>query len=233
MINKNINKIKQEIANICKACKRSSEDVILIAVSKYNPIKAIETACENGVNNFGENKAQEFSEKAELLQQNIVWHFIGHLQSNKVKTVVPKADFIHSVDSEKLLNEINKRAAQNNKVQKILLEIKTSSEETKFGIKTEEEAFRLAEISKQLENIELVGLMTMAEFTDNKTIIRNCFKKLKTLQNKMLNAGYNVMHLSMGMTNDFDIAIEEGATMIRIGTAIFGQRDYSKSWKEI
>lgn len=231
MIQKNYNRLQQKISEICEKCSRNPAEITLIAVSKNNPISAIEEAQKCGLIHFGENKAQELRDKAEI-KSDVVWHFIGHLQTNKVKYVVKAAEFIHSVDSEKVLEEINKRAASENKIQKILFEVNTSDESNKFGLKNFESLKNLVELSKDMKNVDAKGLMTMAPYTDNKKIIRDCFVQLRQWKEKLNEEGYRLTDLSMGMTNDFDIAIEEGATMIRIGTAIFGERDYSQKWNE-
>jgi len=231
MIRENYNRLQQKISEICEKCSRNPAEITLIAVSKNNPISAIEEAQKCGLIHFGENKAQELRDKAEI-KPDVVWHFIGHLQTNKVKYVVKAAEFIHSVDSEKVLEEINKRAASENKIQKILFEVNTSDESNKFGLKNFESLKNLVELSKDMKNIDAKGLMTMAPYTDNKKIIRDCFVQLRQWKEKLNEEGFRLTDLSMGMTNDFDIAIEEGATMIRIGTAIFGERDYSQKWNE-
>ena len=158
---------------------------------------------------------------------------IGTLQKNKVKYAVNAAELIHSVDSIELVEEINKRAEKIGKVQKILLEVKTSEEETKSGLETENEILSLVKRCSELKNIELKGLMTMAPLTEDANIIRKSFRDLRNLKDQINNKGYNLTELSMGMTSDFEIAIEEGATMIRIGSAIFGDRDYSKDWRQV
>ena len=232
MIKDNLEILEQRIASKCKEIGRNKDEIKLIAVSKYNPLKAISETFEAGYKNLGENKAQEFSEKAQLVKEDVIWHFIGHLQTNKVKLVVPYAEFIHSVETEKLAKEINKRATAIEKVQNIFLEINASGEESKFGLQSEEEIFSLAKFCDELPNVNLCGLMTMAPYTENETVIRNCFRKLKEIKDSLNEKGSVITELSMGMTNDLEIAIEEGATMLRIGTAIFGERDYSKTWKD-
>jgi pyridoxal phosphate enzyme (YggS family) len=168
------------------------------------------------------------------LGDKVTWHFIGTLQKNKVKYAVKAAEFIHSVDSIELADEIDARAGKLSKVQKILLEVNTSSEESKSGLITEDDVFRLAEQCNKKNNLELIGLMTMAPFTDDEHVIRNCFSSLRSLNEKLINNGFTkITELSMGMTNDYELAVDEGATMLRIGSAIFGERNYSKDWREI
>jgi hypothetical protein len=231
MITENLNRLTKKIEESCKIAGRNISDIKLIAVSKYFGTDSILKAKSLGLTNFGENRAQELTLKFEKIGSAVIWHFIGSLQKNKVKSVVCIADLIHSVDSLELVEEINNRAATINKVQNILLEVKTSDEETKSGIETETEILSLVKRCSELDNIKLEGLMTMAPLTDDINIIRKSFKNLRNLKDKINNNGFNLTELSMGMTSDFNIAIEEGATMIRIGSAIFGDRDYSKDWR--
>jgi PLP dependent protein len=231
MIAENLKRLKDKINIRCAASGINSEEIKLIAVSKYFGIDAITEANNLGITNFGENKAQELRDKFELLGDRVNWHFIGTLQRNKVKYVVKAASLIHSVDSLSLADEINKHATKNNKTQDILMEVKTSFEDTKTGISQEEQVIDLVEYCKTLSNINLLGLMTMAPFTDDEQIIRKSFSDLRNLKDKINQQGFNLTELSMGMTSDFEIAIDEGATMLRIGSAIFGQRDYTKDWR--
>jgi PLP dependent protein len=233
MIAENLKRLRDRIEARCAASGRTAEDVKLIAVSKYFGIKSINEANKLGINDFGENKAQELRDKYELLGDKVNWHFIGSLQRNKVKYVIKAASLIHSVDSLSLSDEIDKQAAKFEKIQDILLEIKTSTEETKAGLKWEDDILKLTEHCKSLPNVNLIGLMTMAPFTDDEQLIRKSFSELRKLKDKINQQGYNLTELSMGMTNDFEIAIDEGATMLRIGSAIFGQRDYSTDWREL
>lgn len=233
MIAENLVVLRQKIEQTCKRSGRNPDEVKLIAVSKYFGTDAILEANRLGVNDFGENRAQELMLKFDKIGDKVIWHFIGTLQKNKVKYAVKAAEYIHSVDSIELLEEINKRAFSLSKVQKILLEVKTSSEESKSGLTNEEEIFKIAEQAKNYSNINLIGLMTIAPLTDDENLIRKSFKHLRLLKEKMNNAGINITELSMGMTSDYQIAIEEGSTMLRIGSAIFGERDYSKDWRLI
>ncbi len=233
MIAENLSLLREKIEKSCKKSGRNPNNLKLIAVSKYFGIDAILEAKKLGLNDFGENRAQELTLKFEKLGNSVTWHFIGTLQKNKVKYVVSSAEFIHSVDSMELLEEIDFRARKIDKIQKVLLEVKTSEEETKSGLATEEETLKLVARSSELMNVNLIGLMTMAPLTDDETVIRKSFKDLRNLKDKINNKGYNLTELSMGMTSDFEIAIEEGATMLRIGSAIFGERDYSKDWRQI
>lgn len=233
MISENLQRLRNRISKQCAASKRNTDDIKLIAVSKYFGINAINDANKLGITDFGENKAQELRDKYQLLDDKVTWHFIGTLQRNKVKYVVKAASLIHSVDSISLADEINNHAARLDKVQKILLEIKTSSEETKAGIEQYEQISFLADHCKYLDNIQLIGLMTMAPFTDNELLIRKSFYELRKLKDELNKQGFHLSELSMGMTADFEIAIDEGATMLRIGSAIFGHRDYSKDRRTV
>lgn len=207
------------------------KEVTLIAVSKTKPESDILEAYNAGQRVFGENKIQEMAEKYEALPKDIQWHMIGHLQSNKVKYMASFVSLIHGVDSFKKLEEINKQAIKNNRVIDCLLQIKIASEDTKFGLSTTEATQLLAsENLKNLKNICIKGFMGMATFTDDETIIKNEFRILKNYLNsskKYKTTNFNPTILSMGMSGDYEIAIEEGSTMVRIGSSIFGTRNYN------
>ena len=220
-IQSNIQSIRQNIP----------PNVQLVCVSKFNPNEAIEEAYTVGERIFGESKVQEMCEKYDMLPKDISWHFIGHLQSNKIKFIVPFVDLIHGVDSYKLLLEINKQALSAGKKVKCLLQIHIAKEESKFGFSTDEllETLKVGDW-KNLKNIAICGLMGMATFTDQHEQIRNEFRGLKTLFNQV-KAQYFIgentfSELSMGMSDDYKIAIEEGSTLIRVGSFIFGHRNY-------
>jgi hypothetical protein len=232
MIEENIRHLRERITAKCAEFKRNPKEIKLVAVSKFFGLDAINEANRLGITDFGENKAQELRDKYEILGDKITWHFIGTLQRNKVKYAVKAATYIHSVDSATLADEINNQAQKLNKVQKILLEVKTSSEESKSGLTTESELLNLVKHCSTLQNVEVVGLMTMAAFTDDVEIIRKSFVELRNLRDRINQNGFDLKELSMGMTNDYEIAIEEGATMLRIGSAIFGQRDTTKDWRQ-
>ncbi|RJP62328.1 MAG: YggS family pyridoxal phosphate-dependent enzyme [Ignavibacteriales bacterium] len=232
MVTHNINIVRDKIADVCTLCGRNPADIKIIAVSKNTGLSLINQAISAGIKDLGENKAQEFSEKFPLFSDEINWHFIGHLQRNKVKYIVGKAGIIHSVDSIKLAEEINLQAARAGVVQTILIEVKTSGEAEKFGLTDNSAVVNLAKFCSTSKNLNLAGLMTMAPLTDDEKIIAKCFSDLRKLKEELNSTGFKLSELSMGMTNDYEIAIKEGATMLRLGTAIFGERDYSKSWKE-
>jgi len=232
MIAENIQHLTEKITDKCDEFRRNPKEIKLIAVSKFFGLDAINEVNRLGITDFGENKAQELRDKYEILGDKVTWHFIGTLQRNKVRYAVKAATYIHSVDSSMLADEINNQAQKINKVQKILLEVKTSSEDSKSGLTTEAEVLSLAKHCSTLSNIELVGLMTMAPYTDDVKIIRKSFVDLRNLKDKINQKGFDLRELSMGMTNDYQIAIEEGATMLRIGSAIFGQRDTTKDWRK-
>ncbi len=197
--------------------------VTLVAVSKTKPTESILEAYQAGQKVFGENKAQELAQKAKLLANDIEWHMIGHLQSNKVKYIAPFVSLIHAVDSEKLLKEINKRAAQNNRVIDCLLQFHIAQESNKFGL-NKEEAQKILVKQSQYPNIRIIGLMGMATFTSDKAQIRSEFSLLKSIFDNIQKDYTEIKTLSMGMSGDYTIAIEEGSNMIRVGSAIFGTR---------
>ena len=202
----------------------------LVAVSKTKPISDLQEAYDAGQRHFGENKIQEMTEKWETLPKDIYWHMIGHTQRNKVKYMAPYVHLIHSVDSPRLLKEINKQAAKNERVIDCLLQIHIAEEETKFGFDQKELLELLSsDAFASYKNVRITGLMGMATFTDNKKQVRKEFKSLKTLldhinDNHLISDSHDLKTLSMGMTGDYKIAIEEGSTMVRIGSAIFGSR---------
>ena len=233
MIEDNLKKLKEKISEKCSEANRNPDDIKLIAVSKNFGVGHIKDAFTAGQIDFGENRPQELNGKAELIDENVCWHFIGNLQKNKVKYVVKWAEYIHSVNSLSLAQEINKRAEKLNKIQKVFVEINTSEELTKQGLTNKEEINSVVYDIQDLNNLNLVGLMTMAPYTENENIIRKSFKFLRMLKDEFVSNGVPLKHLSMGMSADYEIAIEEGATMLRIGSAIFGERDYSKSWREL
>ena len=221
-IHQNLQKIKSDLPT----------QVTLVAISKTKPVEAILEAYNSGQRIFGENKVQEMCDKQLLLPTDIQWHIVGHLQSNKVKYIAPFVSLIHAVDSLKLLQEINKQAAKNNRIIDCLLQIYIAQEETKFGLNFDEAELLLSSSAfQELKNVRIVGLMGMASNTDNKEQVRmefrslkNFFDKIKT-QESRLETTYTI--LSMGMSSDYNIAIEEGSTMVRIGSSIFGERDYA------
>lgn len=224
MITRNLNILRDDIRRKCIEIGRHPESITLVAVSKTYPVEAIKEAVAAGQRDFGENRPQEMRDKSLLVQEDVLWHFIGNLQKNKVKYVVPVAELIHSVDSEPLLYEIEKNAAKLGKVQNILLEVKTSFEESKSGICTHEELSRLAAYCGASQHVHLKGLMTMAPFVEDEQIVRNSFRTLSEHREHLIRQGFDLPVLSMGMSGDYHIALEEGATHLRIGTSIFGAR---------
>lgn len=221
-----------EIAENLKIIRKQiPAEVRLVCVSKFHPDNAIIEAYSTGERIFGESKVQELSGKYERLPKNIHWHFIGHLQTNKVKYIVPFVELIHGVDSIKLLTEINRQASKIGKTVNCLLQVHIASEETKFGFSETEliDALTCSEFS-EMKNINICGLMGMATFTDDNQKVRAEFRTLKKLFDKLKNnyfaASNDFTALSMGMSDDFKIAIEEGSTMVRIGSSIFGRRNY-------
>lgn len=229
MICENIRQVEQNIADSCEKAGRDSAEVTLIAVSKTKPVPALREAYEAGARDFGENKVQEILDKIPQLPSDIRWHMIGHLQRNKVKYIVDKVYLIHSVDSLRLAEEISKEALKKQVDVNILVEVNVAQEESKFGTTTAE-AIALVEDIAKLPAIHIKGLMTIAPFVENAEENREYFRKLKQLSVDIMhknidNVSMNI--LSMGMTGDYQVAVEEGATYVRVGTGIFGERDYS------
>jgi pyridoxal phosphate enzyme (YggS family) len=222
----NLKLLKNDIFEVCKRVGRDVNEIKLIAVSKTFPSEDILTVFNAGQIDFGENKPQEMKEKYDVLHdKNIRWHMIGHLQTNKVKYIADYVYLIHSVDSEKLAEEIQKQAEKRNKVLDVLVQVNTSDEMQKSGVDPDK-AEKLCRYVSGLSNVRLCGLMTIGKFTDNKNIIRGNFKDLKKIYDELKTGFPDFKYLSMGMTSDYEIAIEEGANLLRIGSAIFGKREY-------
>jgi pyridoxal phosphate enzyme (YggS family) len=218
--------------NIKQLRRNIPTNVKLIAVSKFKPVSVIQEAYLAGQCIFGENKAQEMTEKYQLLPKDIEWHFIGHLQTNKIKYIIPYVSMIHSVDSVKLLHEINNLSGKNNRIVDCLLQFHIATEASKYGFSfSEVEDILSGEGFHPWKNIRICGVMGMATFTDNQSLIRSEFKTLKTYFLKLKEHYFidqpSFKEISMGMTDDYLIAIEEGATMVRIGSAIFGSRTHN------
>lgn len=223
-----LQEVRERLSNAAIAAGRQPSEIKLIAVSKTFPQEDIEVAYEEAQRLFGENKVQELEIKRPALPNDIQWHLIGHLQSNKVVKAVALADYIHAVDTEKLIRRIDRLAGEAGTKPKILLEINISGEESKFGARGEKESLELAQVATSCENAEFVGLMTMAPYGSTEKELHSVFGGLRTLRDKMEDElGINLPELSMGMSGDFEVAIQEGATFVRVGTAIFGKRDYS------
>ena len=229
MVAEQLQNVRAEIRKACEKSGRNPEEVTLIAVSKTKPISMIQEAMNAGQTIFGENKVQELCTKYEELPKNLEWHLIGHLQRNKVKYIADKAALIHSVDSLKLAEEISKEALKKNVEVNILIEVNVAEEESKFGVSVEETPVLVEEIAK-LPGIHIQGLMTIAPYTtdpeENRPVFRTLKKLAVDIKKKNID-NVNVSILSMGMTNDYEVAIEEGATMVRVGTGIFGERNYT------
>jgi pyridoxal phosphate enzyme (YggS family) len=221
-----LEQVRKRIRKACESCSRAADSVRLVAVSKTVPAATVREAIEAGVTILGENYVQEAREKFRaLVQYPVSWHFIGHLQSNKAKYAVRLFDLIHSVDSLKLARELDKQAKKVDKIQQILLQVNISAEETKSGISAHEAPGLISEIS-QLENLSIRGLMTMPPYFYQPAKVKPFFAALRKLRDQIKEQLPDIPleELSMGMTGDFEVAIEEGATLVRIGTAIFGER---------
>ena len=232
-IEKNLSEVRRRIELAAKKSGRSAEDITLVAVTKTHPAEMINEAIDCGVRDIGENKVQEILEKYDKVKKGVRWHLIGHLQTNKVKYIIDKVYMIHSVDSVKLMDEIERQAEKHGVSQiKILIEVNISGEETKFGI-APSEIDDMLRYAKTLKYVKVCGLMTILPKIDNGVSNRlhfhNIYNKFVDIsQNKYDNI--NMEFLSMGMSGDFEMAIEEGSNMVRVGTAIFGERDYSEKY---
>jgi len=228
-IAQNLKSIQQKIEQAADSAGRDSSEILLVAVSKTKPVADIYEAITAGHLHFGENRMKELEDKmAEIEMPDVVWHFIGNLQTNKIKYIADRVNWIHSVEKAKYLKEIEKRAGQANRVVNALIQVNISDEKQKGGCKPEDLA-GILESAQNYEHVKVRGLMGMATFVDDPEDVRSEFKLLKKLfdSHQEYNSGsVNLEHLSMGMTNDMEVAIEEGATMVRIGSAIFGERNY-------
>ena len=230
MLKENLAVVEAKIVKACENSGRQRDDVTLIAVSKTKPVETLKEAYDLGVRVFGENKVQELTDKYEALPKDIQWHMIGHLQRNKVKYIIDKVALIHSVDSIRLAETIEKEAAKHNITANILIEVNVAKEESKFGLMPEE-LDELIDKIKDFNHIQVKGLMTIAPFVENPETNREIFRSLRKLSVDISNKNVdnvNVSILSMGMTNDYTVAVEEGATMVRVGTGIFGARNYAQ-----
>lgn len=230
MIAENLDEVRNRIDQACERAGRDPKEVTLIAVSKTKPLAMLEEAYAHGARDFGENWVQEIQEKVPLLPEDIHWHMIGHLQRNKVKYIIDKVSLIHSVDSVRLAEEIEKQAEKHDVDMDILIEVNMAEEETKFGLKKDEVIQMVKECAK-LPHIHIKGLMTIAPFVENPEDNRQYFKAIRELsvdisRENIDNVSMGI--LSMGMTGDFEVAVEEGATLVRVGTGIFGERNYNK-----
>lgn len=228
MLLDNLNDVEKRIQVACDRSGRKREEVLLVAVSKTKPVEMIEEIMAAGIVEFGENKPQELRDKYEVLPKNLHFHMIGHLQTNKIKYVIDRAVLIHSIDSIRLAEAVNAEAKKHDRIMPVLVEVNVAQEESKSGFLVEETEEAIREIAK-LSNIRVEGLMTTAPFVENAEENRQYFVKLRKLSVDI--AAKNIdnvtmHHLSMGMTGDYEVAIEEGATMVRVGTGIFGERNY-------
>ena len=231
MITQNLKQTQNNIAEAAKKSGRTSDDILLVAVSKTKPLSALQEAYNAGIRDFGENKVQELCDKYDQLPKDIRWHMIGHLQRNKVKYIVDKVYLIHSVDSLRLAEEISREAVKKQVEVNILIEVNVAQEESKFGTTTEETEKLVRDISF-LPGVHIKGLMTIAPFVEDPEENRIYFRKLRQLAvdigNKNID-NVSMSILSMGMTGDYTVAVQEGSAIVRVGTGIFGERDYSKT----
>ena len=230
MLKENLSVVEENIKKACEKAGRDRNEVTLIAVSKTKPVEMLEEVYDTGIRNFGENKVQEMCEKMDVLPKDIKWHMIGHLQRNKVKYIAGRTELIHSVDTYRLAEEINIQAKKKNIIIPILVEVNIAGEESKFGSSAEDAMLLVEDISK-LENVRIKGLMTIAPYVEDAEENRPYFRKIKQLAVDIANKNIDNVSmeiLSMGMTGDYMVAIEEGSTMVRVGTGIFGARNYNK-----
>ena len=228
MLLDNLKDVEERIQAACDRIGRKREDVLLVAVSKTKPVEMIEEVMTAGIVDFGENKPQELRDKYEVLPQNLRFHMIGHLQTNKIKYVIDRVVLIHSIDSIHLAEAVNAEAKKHNRIMPVLVEVNVAQEESKSGFLVEKTENAIREIAK-LSNIRVEGLMTIAPFVENAEEKRQYFVKLRKLSVDISAKNIDnvtMHHLSMGMTGDYEVAIEEGATMVRVGTGIFGERNY-------
>lgn len=230
MVAENLAQVRKNINESCNKINRDPNEVTLIAVSKTKPVEMLKEAYDAGARVFGENKVQEIVDKYDQMPSDVKWHMIGHLQRNKVKYIIDKVALIHSVDSIRLAETIEKEAAKHNITANILIEVNVAKEESKFGLMPEELDEFIDKI-KDFKHIQVKGLMTIAPFVENPETNREIFRSLRKLSVDISNKNVdnvNVSILSMGMTNDYTVAVEEGATMVRVGTGIFGARNYAQ-----
>lgn len=230
-VKENLEMVREKIKNSCNVSNRKIAEVTLLAVTKTVDVDKVLEAIENGVTDVGENKPQELARKYEVIGDKVNWHLIGSLQTNKVKYIIDKVYMIHSLDRIALCEEIQKRAEKIDKTINCLVQINISKEESKHGIYKEDAIDFIKEVANNYNNIKIKGLMTMAPFTENKDEVRKVFRGLKELAveiDKLNINNVSMEYLSMGMSNDYEIAIEEGSNIVRVGTSIFGARNYDK-----
>ncbi len=228
MIKENIARVTKRIQDICEKCGRDPGEIRLVAISKTHPPGVILEALEAGIRDFGENRVQELITKMDQLPDDIIWHMVGTVQTNKIKDLVHRVNLIHSISKIKYLKELEKRAALADRHIRVLIQVNISNEEQKSGCEPAELS-GILEFATELKQVSIHGLMGMASFTDNRELIRRQFRSLRTIRDdhRSYETGpVSLDELSMGMSEDYDLAIEEGATIIRLGSILFGQRDY-------
>ena len=229
MLKDNLKSVEENIQRACDKSGRKRSEVTLVSVSKTKPVETLKEAYDLGVRVFGENKVQELEVKIPAFGDDVSWHMIGHLQRNKVKYIIGKVDLIHSVDSLRLAEEIQKESKKKNVISDILIEVNVAEEESKFGVRVDE-VLELVETISKLPNIRIRGLMTIAPYVVDSEENRWIFRKIKDLSVDIASKNIDNVYmdiLSMGMTGDYTVAIEEGATLVRVGTGIFGERNYN------
>ncbi|MEG1311297.1 MAG: YggS family pyridoxal phosphate-dependent enzyme [Romboutsia sp.] len=230
IIKENLNCLRTSIENSAKKANRNREEITLLAVTKNVDVDSVLEAINSGITDVGENKPQELARKYELIGDKVKWHLIGSLQTNKVKYIIDKVHMIHSLDRQSLCEEIQRHAIKIEKKINCLVQVNISKEESKHGLEENDVIEFIKNVSENYGHIKIKGLMTMAPFSDNESEVRNVFRELKNLSleiDKLNIANVSMDYLSMGMSNDYQIAIEEGSNIVRIGTSIFGRRDYN------
>ncbi|MEX0680142.1 MAG: YggS family pyridoxal phosphate-dependent enzyme [Balneolales bacterium] len=230
VIKENIEQLNRQIQEVCNRCGRDPDQIRLVAISKTHPAETIQEAYQAGIRDFGENRVQELVTKIDQLPSDIIWHMVGTIQTNKIKDMIHRVDWIHSISKRKYLKEIEKRAALADRSIRILIQVNISEEAQKSGCDPADLA-GILEYASTLKRVTVHGLMGMAELTDDRELIRHQFRFLRTIRDKhRMHETRNIQldELSMGMSGDYDIAIEEGATIIRLGTKLFGSRDYDR-----
>ncbi|MGM0409933.1 MAG: YggS family pyridoxal phosphate-dependent enzyme [Bacillota bacterium] len=227
-LNKRLEKVKVNIKEACEKSGRDPSEIKIVAVSKNHFAKKVKFFQNKGIEVFGESRVQELRKKNNKVNSEVKWHFIGHLQRNKVKYITRMSNclMIESLDSPRLAKEINKRAKKNNRIMPVLVEVNVAEDENKYGFKVENTLDFIKKANKKYENLDIKGLMTIVPYVEDVEKTRPYFKKLANLKDKAKKEGISLDELSMGMSNDYTVAIEEGATIIRIGTALFGERKY-------
>lgn len=226
-IRDNLKMVRERIARAAESAGRDISEISVVGITKTHGPEVVKAAVEAGIEHIGENRVQEFLSKYPKVDVECKWHLVGHLQRNKVNKVLGKFELIHSIDSERLVRKLNKSGERDDIVSNVLIQVNTSGEESKFGV-SPDETIRLAELIAELPYLKIHGLMTIAPWVDDQKVVAASFARLRNLRDKLIDRGFDgneVKHLSMGMTDDFEIAVKEGATILRLGRVLFGERE--------